>query len=266
MTHAVRFLRINKIRTMARAALFIAACYPAFAQPSPPAGLFEVASVRPHQGNVPITGGTFSTSGPRLTIRAFRPLGLLIRAYKVKDFQISSAEPLDQTLYDIEATAGDGRTPTTDELLMMLQALLADRFKLKIRRQMKEMPVYGLVLGKNGPKFKESAPDAISTPQYEVNGPNIGAFWPKLTMENLAERIRQNAGLDRPVLDKTGLSGSYDIKLTYAGKGRWNGTESDLIAISIFTAVQEQLGLKLEPQKGLVELLIVEHMEKPTGN
>jgi uncharacterized protein (TIGR03435 family) len=75
-----------------------------------------------------------------------------------------------------------------------------------------------------------------------------------------------NSFLDRPVVDKTGLTGTYEINLTYTPATRANLSEPDLSDISIFTAVQEQLGLKLEPQKGTVEVLVVDHVEKPSVN
>jgi uncharacterized protein (TIGR03435 family) len=226
---------------------------------------FEVASVRPHR-DVNGGEGVLSISGPRLTIRAFRPRGLLTRAFRVKDFQISSATPLDQTLYDIEATAGNNRVPTEQEMLLMLQSLLAERFKLRFHRQVKEMPVYGLIVGKNGPSFSRSAPDASPAESYEIHGPNITVISPMGTMEGLAERIRLNAGLDRQVVNMTGLDGSYRIRLTYAPKRRMSGGESDLDAVNIFTAVQDQLGLKLESRTALIDILVIDHMERPSEN
>jgi uncharacterized protein (TIGR03435 family) len=226
---------------------------------------FEVASVRPHEGDLPRTGGTFTISGPRLSIRGFALGGLILRAYKIKSSQLGGAT-LDRTFYDVEAKAGEDKTPTEDEFMLMLQSLLADRFKLQVHREVRDTPVYALVVGKAGPKFNESVPGTSTAPQTTVDGPNIEWSMPVTTMAQLADRIRQNAGLDRPVLDKTGLTGTYSLRLKYMPRERQNGPDSELVGIRIFTAVQEQLGLKLESQVVPVEMLIVDHVEKPTAN
>jgi uncharacterized protein (TIGR03435 family) len=238
-----------------------------FGQSTPPPRAFEVASVRPHQGPMPRIDIT--TSGPRLNAEAEAVFGLIMYAYNLKRYQLSLAGPnvqVDDTFYDIVAKAeGDG-APTGDEFRQMLQTLLADRFKLKVHREMKEMPVYALVVGKNGPKLKESAPDTDSTMHLSVSGRNYVVTRPKATMEDVVGGI-SNAFLDRPVLDKTGLTGTYDFKMTYTPDTRVNrGGDPDPSDISIFTAVQEQLGLRLEPQKAEVEILVVDHVERPSGN
>ena len=148
----------------------------------------------------------------------------------------------------------------------MLQSLLADRFKLKIHREMREMPVYELVVGKNGPKFKESAPDANPMGHVNVIGRNYEVAIPKATMDEIVDQIA-NAFPGRPVLDKTGLTGTYDIRMTYTPSFRTNReSDSDLNDISIFTAVQDQLGLKLQARKALVEIVVLDHIEKPSEN
>jgi uncharacterized protein (TIGR03435 family) len=148
----------------------------------------------------------------------------------------------------------------------MLQSLLADRFKLRFHREMREIPVYELVAAKNGPKLKESAPTAESMGRMTVNGRNYQASIPKARMDDVVQAIG-NSFLDRPVLDKTGLTGTYDLKLTYTPDIPSNRKgDPDPNDISIFTAVQEQLGLKLEPTKALVEILVVDHVEKPIEN
>jgi uncharacterized protein (TIGR03435 family) len=243
---------------MCRAVCVLFVVSSAVAQPS-----FEVASVRPHEGELPRTGGTFRVSGPRLSVHGFSVLGLILKAYNIKSSQLAGTS-LDRTLYDVEATAGEGKTPTEEEFMQMLQALLADRFKLQVRREVRDTPVYALVAGKSGPKFRESAPGAAAASPPAYDGPNIETFFPATTLERLAEVIRQNAGLDRPVVDKTGLSGTYALKLKYAPRWRTDGSVSE--AISIFTAVQDQLGLKLEPQVVPIEMLIVDHVDKPSVN
>jgi len=229
---------------------------------------FEVASIRVRQG---APQWKFETSGSRLMIESYTFFGLVREAYHLPNFQIhmTGAPALMQSseiLYDITAKAeGDG-TPTRDQFRQMLQALLADRFKLKVHREQVEIPVYALTVGKGGPKFKPSSPDADPTVHVSCI-PNCSANYvltmPKGTMEDLSH----NLDLDRPAVDQSGLTGTFDIKLIYTPEFRRSSRpEPDLNDISIFTAVQDQLGLKLEPSKAMFEILVVDHAEKPSEN
>ena len=125
--------------------------------------------------------------------------------------------------------------------------------------------MYALVVGKNGPKFKESSADAQFFGNHGVNGRNQNVTGSKYTMEFLARNIQGSFGVDRPVVDKTGLLRTYDIKMEATPEFSMN-REPELGDISVFTAVQEQLGLRLEAQKGIIEILVVEHLEKPSAN
>jgi len=211
-----------------------------------------------------------SVSGSRHKAEASTVLGLIMWAYNLKNRQISTGtafSAVGDTSYDVVAKAeGDG-IPTRDEFRQMLQSLLADRFKLKVHSEMREMPVYELVVGKNGPKFKESAPDADATGHVGVNGRNYQLTLPKATMSELIDMLENAGFLGRPALDKTGLTGTYDIKLTYTPDIRSNReSEPDLGDIPIVMAVQEQLGLRLDAQKAMIAILVVDHVEKPSGN
>jgi uncharacterized protein (TIGR03435 family) len=130
---------------------------------------------------------------------------------------------------------------------------------------MVDTPVYALVVNKGGHKFKESDPDAPDASRVEVSGPNFVWIYPKATMEQLALRIAGVDGIGRPVVDKTGLTGTYAIKLTYTPEYRRRRGGDPTGEITIFEAVQ-QLGLKLQPQNAPVEMLFVDHIEKPTEN
>ena len=125
------------------------------------------------------------------------------------------------------------------------------------------MPVYALVVAKNGPKFKESAPDAKSI--LTLSSPGKGAVMTvtKGGMAQLANQFSNRNGVDRPVIDKTGLSGGYDYKLAW---GDYGAANADADVLSIFTAIQDQLGLKLEPAKAPIEVLIVDFAAKPSEN
>jgi uncharacterized protein (TIGR03435 family) len=237
-----------------------------FGQSSPPVRAFEVASVKLNEA--PRTMPGISTSGPRLNADAANMRRLIMYAYGMMNYQISGTAPvLTQATprYDIVAKAEGDAAPTRSEYRQMLQLLLADRFKLKVHREMREMPVYVLVVGKNGPKFKESAPDASPGTHYGASDRNYQVTIPKATMDDVLTAL-DNSLIDRPVVDKTGLTGTYDIKMTYAPDIRANRETPDPTDISIFAAVEQQLGLKLESQKAMVEILVVDHVEQPSAN
>ena len=191
-------------------------------------------------------------------------------AYDVKPYQLPGASSLDRTYYDIVGDAGDGRTRTLDEFRPLMQALLADRFKLRVHRESKEVPVYALIVDPKGSKLKESAPGAEPDPRPNwhstgTRGRALIRSCPKCTMQQFADIIRDNDGMDRPVIDKTGLTGTYNIELTYVPQNRMGPGADSSGEADIFTAVKD-LGLRLESQKSSIELLIIDHCEKPAEN
>lgn len=177
-------------------------------------------------------------------------------AYNVsedRDNAISAPDWLNFERYDIAAKFPAG-TPL-DQVRAMLQNLLADRFKLRLHRESKEVAMYALVTAKNGPKLAESAAGtqgSIGMSQGHLSGKGV-------PVAALADRLSGPVfQLGRPVVDRTGISGLYDFTLDWG---------SDDSTPSLFTALQEQLGLRLEAQKGSVEVLVVDSMErKPTPN
>jgi uncharacterized protein (TIGR03435 family) len=147
----------------------------------------------------------------------------------------------------------------------MLQQLLIDRFKLKVHREPRERDVYELLVAKNGPKLKPSLPDASTTKSVHFLGRNYEIAIPKAAMGDLADALMSvGGGTDRPVLDKTGLTGNYDLKATFTPLND-TSRNADPNDISIFAAVQA-LGLRLEARKAMVEVVVVDHIEKPSEN
>jgi len=127
--------------------------------------------------------------------------------------------------------------------------------------------VYEKVVDKGGPKFKESAPDASPIFHVGGNGRNSELTMPKATMAGLIEVLDNTLLLDRPMVDRTGLYGAYGIDLTYTPSARANRDgEPDPGEIDIFRALDEQLGLKLDSQKAMIEVLVVDRAEKPSAN
>jgi uncharacterized protein (TIGR03435 family) len=226
---------------------------------APPA--FEAASIKPthYQGGplrvtsrVDADGINFSNTTLKACIQ---------RAYGVKPYQVTGPDWIGTERYNIVAKAS-GPAPEA-ALLLMLQTLLADRFKLVFHRESKEMPVYALVGAKNGPKFKEAKGEGAT--QIGA-GDGEGVLFERAGMNALAGVLARS--VDRPVLNDTGLNGLYDFKLTWTednGPRRPDAAEPG-DAPSIFTAVQEQLGLKLEARRAPVDILVIDRAGRPSEN
>jgi uncharacterized protein (TIGR03435 family) len=168
---------------------------------------FEVASVKAHPDPPRIIG--VKTTGARLIADAETVRGLVMWAYNVKNYQVSgpsAQSPVGDTFFDVVAKAEGEATPTKDEFRTMLQNLLADRFKLKVHRELREMPVYALVVGKNGPKLKPSAPDAAPGGRIQLVGRNYEYTVPLATMDDIVDGVA-NSFLDRPVVDRRASPG-----------------------------------------------------------
>jgi uncharacterized protein (TIGR03435 family) len=167
---------------------------------------------------------------------------------------------------DEETAAAFKKLPDAEvdrKLQPMLQSLLADRFQLKIHRELRQLPVYNLLVAKGGPKIKLSTKAGVGGSGMS-NGYISGDGVPVSTLAfNLSNEI------DRQVIDKTGLTGNYDFKLTWTPdemKAAPDSSASSDSGPSVFAAIQEQLGLKLEPAKGSVDVYVIDHIEKPSEN
>ena len=239
------------LRAISGAGLMILAAHALLAQPA-----FDVASVKPNR-----SGSGNSTHHDRhgtLTATNVTLQYCIKLAYGVKDYQIVGPAWLSSERYDIQA-----KTSNSDpaQYRAMIQTLLADRFKLQVRRGTKDLPVYALVVGRRGPKLHETEAGA-----EHDNAGRDRLIGQKMSMAHLADRLSQLVG--RPVLDMTGLDGVFDLELRWTpdDERRREGDTSDGPS-SIFTAIQEQLGLKLEARKAPLEIIVVEHAEKvPSEN
>ncbi|HEY1758664.1 MAG TPA: TIGR03435 family protein [Bryobacteraceae bacterium] len=168
-------------------------------------------------------------------------------------------------LFSILARAPGERVPGIDEARAMLRTLLADRFKLKVHRETKEMQVYALVAGTRGSRLNASSSSGHCSVHAALasGGRNNEEAFSNCPMGRLADRLTNLMG-DGPVLDQTGLTGNYDFRLIAIPEYR-SRSSSDLADISPSVAVQK-FGLKLVPQKARVEILAVDHIEKPDEN
>jgi len=167
-------------------------------------------------------------------------------------------------------------------VLQMMQSILADRFKLKVTRAVKQMPVYELVVSKGGPKLKPaSAEDFAAAGRAPGSGAwssSSSGYFKAIGASSayLASGLSkyESEELGRQVIDRTGLTGTYDFTLTWTPSQTEQGmnpesshsTDFDSSGPSIFTAIQEQLGLKLQPAMGPIEVLVIDHIEPPTPN
>jgi bla regulator protein BlaR1 len=258
------------------------------------APVYEVTSVKPNKSSNPVRA--IRATPDRLIVTNFTLFMLVRTAYGVQDFQISGGPTwFNADNYDIEAKMDSAIVDKMGKLspgqrnietLRMLQSLLVDRFKLSLHRETRELPVYALVIAKDGPKFHEARPgdtypNGMMGPGGRPAGPGLAEpergklVGQAVSLSYLAE-VLSGENLGRTVLNRTGLAGDYDFTLqwtpdqdrapTSGHQSTDNASSSESTWPSIFTAIQEQLGLKLESQKGPIEVLVIDHAEKPLEN
>jgi uncharacterized protein (TIGR03435 family) len=277
------FMKLQNMRLNLCAGLALLTAEAVFGQTPAAAPAFEVASVKPAPPPTPGSINVRTGGDPGMVDYKNVSLRTLIAlAYRMKEYQISGPEWIETARFDILAkvppNAPKGQIP------LMLQNLLAERFKLTVHREQKVMPVYAMVVGKNGLKVKplEGEPEASMSNSFSPKG---RAFSGQMTLAGLAAALSQM--LDRPVVDLTGIKGTYDIDLEWVpdehessaltkmrimggqagGGGEAHGETSDPNGQSIFGALQEKLGLRLEGRKSPVDILVVDGVERvPTEN
>ncbi|HEY1741570.1 MAG TPA: TIGR03435 family protein [Granulicella sp.] len=234
---------------------------------------FDVASVKLNNGGgdgrshiySSSTSGNFRTANVSLK-------GLLQFAFGLPETQILNVTgPAASQTFDIDAKVDDATEEQMHKLSsdegklrkqQMVQALLAERFKLVSHSETRELPIYVLMVAKGGSKLQETKSTGLKVSQWygrlEVQG---------VTTEGLARELAKAVG--RVVVDKTGIPGRFDVTLRWTpdqGPAKLNGEPIPDPPPSIFTAIQEQWGLKLDSQKGPVQVLVVDHVETPTAN
>ena len=263
--------------TFIKACLVIVACTVVFAQDPRPS--FETASIRPAAppvgpflpGTRPVCplsgcGGPGTGSAERITFTFISLKNLIRAAYNVRSpHHIEAPSWMESATFDVVANVPRGAT--RDQANLMLQNLLADRFQLKVHRSTRELPIYALVVAKNGPKLKVSVadPDAPKPRGTLWSGGRKKFEFDRWTMASFAGTLEND--VDRPVIDMTGLDGTYDIRLEFAETRPFFGSPPDPQAPELFTALTEQLGLRLEPTRGPVVVLIVDSaLRQPTEN
>jgi len=257
---------------------------------------FEVTSIKANGSGSPAHFIDYSDPS-RLRVTNEWVKELIEFAYEVQAFQISGGPAwINSSRYDIDAKVDDSIAAEFQKLpierrevqmRLMLQSLLADRFGLRLGYRTKEVPVYTLVVAKSGPKLTPAASSSAAPADGRVSsahqGPmimtSVGRIAAKdMPLSSLAEVLERQPELgSRLVVDQTGLKGKYDFTLQFAPDGArlMHGANSEpsvreqaltSSGPSIFTAIQEQLGLKLELAKGAVQTLVIENIEQPSEN
>jgi uncharacterized protein (TIGR03435 family) len=233
---------------------------------------FDACSIKP--SNPAAQGKGITVRGRELITMNTSTSDLMTFVYGVHARQIQGAPAwLETEKYDLDGKPNLEGMPNQNQLKSMIQKLLADRFKLTFHREKKELSAYAIQIGKNGPKLTKSQADPSGLPGLGFRGLGaLNAF--NATMADFASLL-QSTVLDRPVVDQSGLSGHFDFQLN------WTPDESQFAGLGIKvpppsdkpdappdldTAMQDQLGLKLGAVKAPVEVLVIDHIEKPSAN
>lgn len=235
-------------------------------QSLPPSTAFEVASI--HEIAPPFRKlKTLTVSGARITLEGYNVGWLIAEAFGLRDYQVSidSVPRASQGIfYNIEARAPGQAAPTQVEVRAMLQALLGERFHLAIHREMRNMPVYALVVDKDVSALKPGSGDdecASLIGPVRPEDRNYRYRYTNCTLEPLVNTLQA----DRPILNKTGLTGRYDITIFATPEFRMRDT-SEVGDISFLDAVRK-IGLRLEAQNASVEVIVIDHIDPaPTPN
>jgi uncharacterized protein (TIGR03435 family) len=256
------------MQTLSVAGIAILTSVAGFGQSTATPPAFEVASVKVSQ--IGKTGGEGSRrertdhTPASLTMRNVSLKSAIQYAFNVKQYQVTGPGWIETERYDINGKAAG--EVGEDQLRLMLQTMLTDRFKLAFHREEKVLPVYALTVAKGGPKFK------ASETQGEMSAvPGKGRFNGTLLRVTAAQAVdAMSQPLQRPVIDETGLKGAYDISIDASAylsdETRMKEFQADPAQL-IFLILEEQCGLKLEPKKAPIQMLIVDGAEKiPTEN
>ena len=214
---------------------------------------FDAASVKPAAADNEGRPGRLQFTPGRVFGTNVSARQIILEAYRVKSYQLIGGPAwLDSARFDIEAKAD---TPATEtQLRPMLQSLLGERFQLVVHRDTREMPVYALKVAKGGPRLREVKEGQPKPPPPRTEPGALMVEYSIRTLQEFADSLSRVNEIGRPVLNQTGLEGSYafDLQL-FAG--------DDLL-----TMVQERCGVKFEPQRAMVEIIVVDRVQRPEGN
>ena len=229
-----------------------------------PAFSYDAVTIKPDpdgHGFFKLSPDSFSMGGMPAWILIRSAYGVLLEDQVVGLPGWAKSEPISvEAKMDADTTTALRKLPPVEQwkqMQLMLQAMLADRFALKAHRESRDGPIYVITVAKGGSKMKQTSPDTGGGNANYSSG-KVTAH--EISIESLAANLSFAVG--RVVVNKTGLEGGYDFTLEYAP----DGADASDPRPSIFTALEEQLGLKLEPARGPVDVIVVDHIERPTAN
>ena len=223
---------------------------------------FDVASVKPN--NTGLNSGSISRSGGRITLDNVSLRECVMFAYSIplgREYELVGPGWLEAEKFDIAATF----PPATSRGLVrdMVRNLLAERFGLKVHRESRNLKAYALVKARGGPKLTQSVSGDNDDDSFTFREGHVTVR--AMSMASFADRLSGSAfHLDRPVVDRTGIVGAYDFTLEWAPNGL---SVDERPGASLFTAIQEQLGLKIDAQRIAASILVVDQINKvPSSN
>ena len=242
----------------ATALALIAICPGINAQPPLPRAEFEVASVKPNQSNERMYYGLRNST---LSVRNMSAKGLIQVAFGKRDFQIAGGPAwIASECFDVQAKAGRGQKASHE----MEKSLLADRFHLQFHMEMKEAPAYSLVVARSGLKMKRSADQTEPErggPREMGGGRLIGDAVPFYVITNILSNM-----LGRTVINETGLTGKFDVDLRILPDAEQSPADpADQLNLALVDAIEKQLGLKLQSVRAPQEILVIDHIERPSA-
>jgi len=260
---------------MRKITIFLLLASGAFAQTNPSLPEFDAGVVKLNKSGANEASGGILPGG-EFSVRNISMIDLLQFAWHVDDSAISGFQPWFRS--DRFDVIGKAPANTSDSTLrLMLQSLLAREFKLRVHEEQKPQDAFALVVVKGGPTLQKSAgPAAVVSAEKTIQddpndhckraagNPTITAICTNITMGELAQRLPSLAPayVDRPVVDLTGISGTYDLKLEWVGKGRIDAEGG----LTIFDSITKQLGLKLEQRKVPMPGIVIDHVERLAEN
>jgi uncharacterized protein (TIGR03435 family) len=254
---------------MRTALLTLIVCAPLFAQP-----VFEVATIKPADPDGPAGRYITMQSAHRFYARNHTVRTLIMAAYNLHPRAVAGGPVWAETdRFDIQAIVPGEARPTQSQQMAMLRQLLKDRFHLTFYREPKELSVYAIVSAKTGPKLAETTTPVEKAPVLAIRMFPDHVEFPgrRATILDFAS-VLQRAALDRPVIDRTGLTGTYDFDLAWTPDESQFGGFHAVEPVNgppkpdLFAAIQQQLGLKLEATKAPVDILVIDHVDRPTAN
>jgi uncharacterized protein (TIGR03435 family) len=225
---------------------------------------FDVASVRLSQVvNGPEGSGrpSIDVAADRLILHNYKLLDCIRWAYEVQEYQVTGPDWMYADKFEITGKAA--RPASRAEMRLMVRALLAERFQLALHREQKEMAIFAIVAAKNAAaKLKPRKAAADGESGMKILGPGLRVSFTRQPLSDLAGFLSTLTAVGRPVLDKSGFAGLYSLELDLNEAAK-PGTED---RPSVSTVLQEQLGLNLEPRRSPIEVLVIDRVERPSGN